>query len=810
MNMTTAKLNAIIAEKAKHLPNIRPLREFLHLNLFPGLQPLPFWKAMEQCSVDFGQIPFPSLSFYKSKLKEREIDHDILNSQVKHYQNHIESSEYFIRQTEELNGKVYTHEKSQQPIHQLIAQQIGHSINEIVEPQLTRWLSAFMDQGISFWKMPGNEDTSLYQTIIQLLKNSFFPLHPFRKDLINHLSTLSPHDAINYALEKILADETLSSFYIEEVLFSLKGWAGFINTIEKNPNLLSEQRRVSLEEFIALKVILEWAWIKKLCPKYIPIGTILHGKQIQKSKPLSKNLFVTYKTWHESLERTYYQNILKEIKAFRPSTALATPLVQFLFCIDDRECSLRRILENANDHYETFGTPGHFGMDFIYQQSPTDYPKKHCPAPIQPQFLLYEEGTVDELKHKSLLDWLKLSKMNTLTTILYIFFNGFRLVYSMLKNIFLPIDVKTDPVRETNLKSKLHLIRNNDIKNNFNLFHGYTHEELAKRVNDVLVTIGLVKNFSPLVLTLGHGAKTTNNPYFTAYGCGACSGRAGIPNSRAFCQAANDPLIRKILSTEYQINIPDTTYFLSAYHDTCQDSINIFNPENIPDGLGAIYKKMKSDLNFALKKNAQLRCQSFELVPKNTLDKLAIAEAHRRSEAIFEPRPELGHTNNALCVVGKRSSFKGISFERRAFLQSYDYTLDPEGLWLNSILSAAIPVCGGINLDYFFARINNLGFGAGSKLSQSVVGLFAVTNGVEDDLLIGLPNQMIELHTPIRIMFVIEQYPEIVKSVLSKNQNLNQWINNEWSRLATIDPVTREIYFFDEGDFKHCPEGKIC
>jgi len=42
------------------------------------------------------------------------------------------------------------------------------------------------------------------------------------------------------------------------------------------------------------------------------------------------------------------------------------------------------------------------------------------------------------------------------------------------------------------------------------------------------------------------------------------------------------------------------------------------------------------------------------------------------------------------------------------------------------ILSAVIPVCGGINLEYLFSRIDNSVYGAGTKLPHNVIGLLGL------------------------------------------------------------------------------------
>ena len=66
-------------------------------------------------------------------------------------------------------------------------------------------------------------------------------------------------------------------------------------------------------------------------------------------------------------------------------------------------------------------------------------------------------------------------------------------------------------------------------------------------------------------------------------------------------------------------------------------------------------------------------------------------------------------------------------------------------LILAGILAAVIPVCGGINLEYYFSRVDNTVYGCGTKLPHNVCGMLGVMNGIDDDLRTGLPSQMMIL-----------------------------------------------------------------
>ena len=156
----------------------------------------------------------------------------------------------------------------------------------------------------------------------------------------------------------------------------------------------------------------------------------------------------------------------------------------------------------------------------------------------------------------------------------------------------------------------------------------------------------------------------------------------------------------------------------------------------------------------------------------------------------------MNHSNNLYCVVGRRSLTRHLFLDRRAFLQSYDPLSDSDGEILARVLSAVIPVCGGINLEYLFSRIDNSVYGAGTKLPHNVIGLLGVANGVEGDLRSGLPSQMIEVHEPARLLMVVEQTTLIVDRAIALLGDLKEWLDNEWIRFVACDPASRELFLY--------------
>jgi uncharacterized protein YbcC (UPF0753/DUF2309 family) len=121
---------------------------------------------------------------------------------------------------------------------------------------------------------------------------------------------------------------------------------------------------------------------------------------------------------------------------------------------------------------------------------------------------------------------------------------------------------------------------------------------------------------------------------------------------------------------------------------------------------------------------------------------------------------------------------------------------------LFGILKACAPVCGGINLEYYFSRVDNQNLGAGSKLPHNVMGLFGVANGIDGDLRPGLPSQMIEVHDPIRLLIIVEHFPKVVLETIRKDANTYEWFKNNWVHLVVLNPETKTYFKFQNEAFE--------
>jgi uncharacterized protein YbcC (UPF0753/DUF2309 family) len=236
-------------------------------------------------------------------------------------------------------------------------------------------------------------------------------------------------------------------------------------------------------------------------------------------------------------------------------------------------------------------------------------------------------------------------------------------------------------------------------------------------------------------------------------------------------------------------------------HDTAADVMGYYDEEILNAENAALHLINKQNFETALNLNAKERSRRFASInTKQELEQVRKA-IHSRSVSLFEPRPELGHGTNTLAIIGRRQTTKGLFLDRRAFLNSYDYTTDADGTILSAVMRPIGLVCGGINLEYYFSRVDNIKMGAGTKLPHNVMGLFGVANSSDGDLRPGLPWQMIEVHDPVRLLVIVEHKPEIVLKAIQSTPEVFEWYKNEWVHIIALHPDEKQFYYFKNGAF---------
>ena len=809
MNSTTFNEQHVIHELKHFLPSQQALKDFIHHNSLHAFQHMKFYDGIFKASKIFGFQVHLQLPEYREMYQTGRIREDVLQMVIADKKGKealvIWKAKLISQDYDTINHpRIGQLRKYWKEIYQL-------DLDNKVHPLLFRILCAFLDQGIAIDGFPV-VNKPFIDSIKEMEQNSFVS---FFKTKAVKQKFLSGNYSISELLKTIVGKEEYFEQYLFDQQFAHHGWSGFISAVEDNPQTLLDRKQITLKELLEFELLMELdALNHALGNKWKPLANNVTGPPVHLFADVPKTEFAeVIELWQDAFEWSYYDSVLKGISMYgekrmavnglgfiSPSSdEHAGPSLQAIFCIDEREDSIRRHIEAVDKKAETFGAPGFFGVEFYFQQEGGKFYDKLCPAPVTPKYLIKEHDAKSTRKDE--LIYTKHTHGILSGFILSISF-GF---WAFIKKIQLLFRPKMSPAISNAYghmdKRSVLTIENkdpSDIENGLQI--GYTLEEMAARGEGFLRGIGLVKNFAPIIYFVAHGSSSANNPHHGAHDCGACSGRPGATNARVQSFILNHKRVRELLAAR-GIIIPDTTQFIGSMHDTAADVIGYYDEEI----LSAENKKRHliniQNFETALNLNAKERSRRFASInTKQELEQVRKA-IHSRSVSLFEPRPELGHGTNTLAIIGRRQTSKGLFLDRRAFLNSYDYTTDPDGAILTAVMRPIGLVCGGINLEYYFSRVDNIKMGAGTKLPHNVMGLFGVANSSDGDLRPGLPWQMIEVHDPVRLLVIVEHKPDIVLKAIQSSPEVFEWYNNEWVHIVSLHPEERQFYYFKKGAF---------
>lgn len=490
------------------------------------------------------------------------------------------------------------------------------------------------------------------------------------------------------------------------------------------------------------------------------------------------------------------------------------PEAQIIFCMDDREESLRRHLEHLNPNIETLGAAAFFGVVMDWKGLNDQHFANLCPVVVKPEHDIKEviaAGQEQQLEthqkryqqRTALSDLIHQESHRSLFSGLVIAASAPLAALRLTGKIFAPVAWKKfektlqknfDTEVTTRITSTAEDVL--EARSIHNKQQGFTLGEQTNIVESFLQNNGLLSGFAHFVVLAGHYSRNENNPHAAAYGCGACGGKYSGPNGRAFAAMANHPEVRKSLS-QRGIEIPEDCWFLGAEHDTCNEHIEWFDTDLVPQPLRPQLEKLQKELGQATQHSAHERCRKLASAPRQPSLSSALKHMIGRGADFSQARPELGHATIGCGFIGRRYLSQGTFLDRRSFLISYDANIDPEGTFLERILLTAGPVGAGINLEYYFSAVNNDKYGSSSKIVHNLSGLFGVMEGGSGDLRTGLPQQMIEIHEPMRLQLMVEADTEILTQIYQRQPSIQQLVGNGWLLLSAKDPQSEAIHTFD-------------
>lgn len=542
--------------------------------------------------------------------------------------------------------------------------------------------------------------------------------------------------------------ESQRTTYFKHIYFETYGWTSFIWWLTQHPHNPWFKHQANVDIILLF-------WLQHEVDLQVKSQIIYQPAAQSMALPNTLNDRLI---WQSALEGTYQSQLLKQLKSSRH--VLRHAQTQWVFCIDTRSEGLRRHLEAIGSH-ETFGFAGFFGVPFCL--SSDGHPTIQAPALLNPDLHLTAIKTTKNTWHKAFNQAVGFCKQQLTSPFVLFEMVGIWYAFVMLYRSF---------------RRGHQAISNKQIQQCLDPAHikQSIHIEVAiESATNLLTGIGLTAQFAETVVLCGHGSKSVNNPFSASLNCGACGGNSGQTNAIVMATLLNDTNVRAGLKAK-GINIPSTTRFIPACHETTADRVVFYD------------EAAQSLINDATAACRKLSEEKFKQLPGNH-------PLTRREVDWSELIPEQALLNNAAFIVAPRKLTAGIDLERRTFLQSYEPSIDTDGAILTRIFNAPALVAHWINAQYYFSTVCPTPFGAGNKAIHNVIPHVGVMAGNLSDLKIGLPEQSVRfkskpIHTPLRLTYVIQAHKHILDTALTQAPAFKQLVDGGWVTLHHIEPAT--------------------
>jgi len=767
---TDAAIHDSIDRAATSLGSVWPLHSFVTANPLAGFEDRPFHEAVAAAGDLLGGDGYPDPETFRHAWDAGRIDPETLDSLLAEY----------------------GYEADPETLLDRMAAGEGHSdrdrnpADERVDAVLTKWLSAFLDQGRAEWSMPDRNE-GFYA--------AWRSVAPHDGDVpgVDAPSALPPGPvaAIKTALSDVPPGrwEALFEFH----LAALPGWTGLVKRRAEDEGPWQSAYPITLVDYLAVRLTL----VDRLDATLEP-----DDDAAVPDEPPLRALFL--RAWEASY-REEVVGAVTDAAGDREDTD-QRPAAQLVFCIDTRSEIIRRHLEAAGD-YETHGYAGFFGVPMRYDGADDAPAVDACPPVLDAQHRV-EDHPADDARE----GWTSLTetvgraakrlKTNAATAFSFVEGAGGGYGAALGLRTLLPEGVARaraavdDRVPDDHEVCEPTLDRDPDGDGDLPL--GLTLDEKVEYAATAFDLMGW-EQFARLVVFTGHASQTANNPFDSSLDCGACAGNPGGPSARVLASICNDPEVRAELA-ERGHEIPADTHFLAAEHNTTTDAVTLFD-DGVPESHSEDLERLRADLATAQREAATERLDSMGVETEDPVETV-----RARANDWAETRPEWGLAGNAAFVVGPRELTADLDLDGRAFLHSYDPATDPDGEALEAIMAGPMVVTQWINSQYYFATVDTSVYGSGSKVTQNPVGNVGVYQGNGGDLLTGLPLQSVAAaadepyHQPIRLSTVIHAPLDRVTDVLADHDELATLLDNGWLSLTVVDPQQDDRAFHYDGE----------
>ncbi len=793
MSIESSTVREHVERASECIGAVWPLHSFVTANPLSGFEDQPFDEAVQRANRLFGGRGYPDAETFRRAWREDRIDADVLGRLLNRHGYDDDPESLLDRMATQTMASAEPPDPD--------------SAESRLDCIFTKWLTAFLDEGRAEWPMP-NRDEGFYA--------AFRAVARYDRDLPDRQAIAQgPEDTVR-AIADVLAEhpEHRWEAICRKHLAALPGWAGFVKRRAASDGSWQEARPITMVDYLAVRLTLADVMDVPVAP---PDDTPSFGEGEQDDAPSLPAL------WLRAWERTYRDRLLDPIEEAsasldRKESSPERPAAQLVFCIDTRSEIIRRHIE-ATGPYETHGYAGFFGVPMRYQGHDSDVTVDACPPILDPQHRIDERPVeTHDSTRETYEDWqdlwqagqtlVKSLKSNAATAFNFVETAGSGYGVALATRTLLPSSVydvlktadETVPDESTFCDPEL---EHEPEPAEAELSRGLSLEERVGYAADAFELMGW-ETFGRLVVFVGHASQTANNPFDSSLDCGACAGNPGGPSARVLASICNDPDVQQKLR-ERGIDIPEDTVFVAGEHNTTTDAITLYD-EGVPESHSDDLERLRSDLERARQGATDERTSSMRVDVDD-----GVRETERRAADWAETRPEWGLAGNASFVIGPRPLTSETNLDGRAFLHSYNWETDTTGEALEAIMAGPMVVTQWINMQYYFATVDNAVYGSGSKITHNPVGNIGVFQGNGGDLMTGLPLQSLmsaddqPYHQSIRLSTVIHAPVARVHDILDDHDELVQLLDHGWLALDVVDPERGHESFHYEGSMRWSP-----
>jgi uncharacterized protein YbcC (UPF0753/DUF2309 family) len=801
--------NQAIEEILKFSFPVWPLQNTVAVNPFWSLRDQPYEEVMGKISSITATPLFMSSEMYLEKIGTGEISEEVLSEVLTETRTRWPG---LPDHAQGLKDHLSCHE-TQNSLNRI------KSFGEYFDPssfwhskiisEVSKFAAAYLDQGqaIAAFPLKNKSFFSAWQSLIHDDKTLESWGLSFDKQVLRTFDGLEASEAISRMLNDIgIRGETTQKEYLGVLLFSVLGWStqfsyhlwqqqlGYKKTSEGTPTDLLAVR-LAYDYLLFKSALVSDHNIAKLWLKDLEEQT--SARQNLTSPALSQELQLSYVcqlAWERTYQRSLSIGLNRKLKFIQK-----TPQVQMVFCIDVRSEMLRRHIETTDPKIETLGFAGFFGLPLDYVCTDEKQAQHRLPVLLSPALKVHEQNQSPEnrddqnpdLKQTLIQNYFRNLRKGTLSSLTYVELFGAFYIEKMISQSlnYIREVFQTDHIPQRFCDSRKKVSLSQVFSNQAEPLSINSH---VTRVAGILNHLGLTSEFSELIFIVGHGSETTNNSFGSSLDCGACGGHAGDVNAKFLVALLNSPIIRKGLK-EASIDIPDSTWFVAAVHETVTDEIFILDRSDIPEQFQSKIQTLEKNL-----KQASKNCQNERQTARS---KRSSVDPMKRAKNWSEVRPEWALAGNAAFIVAPRERTYGVNLNSRVFLHNYDWMKDEKRGFqtLELIMTAPMIVTSWINLQYYASTVAPQIYSSGNKVLHNLVNESGVFEGNGGDLRVGLPLQSLHdghrwIHDPLRLSVFIEAPKDSIESVIKKHKVVKDLLSNEWLHIIQIDSSQHSFF----------------